>query len=377
MKTCLPLLLAGLWLVTSCSKPDTLEGPDGPVAGVPADYTVLTAAEGSLRAEYFHTDGLSLEPFEPSAPFSAGNFPSLFYRDATSFSYLPDATDCSASAAYYETHEGRYLERAVLDDLDPCQTEVLALFHTGTDLYLGLQNTEGGDKPPAYLVRHIPLEGGMVTDHPLAARPVDLTRVGDRIFVLTLDAFDTGENILEVLTADLLEPVHSLVLGFEARTLVRLDASRLLASFPDKHLVLEAQTLRTLQTVRYQEGLSPGFCEKAPLASPDGTRLFYLYDAPAESGQIRQIPALYDLERNTAVFYYFENFLSPVEMDLEYDVSEARAIGYDAGNNYLLVGYARAQDGQGGGVFRLDIGPEFRLVDQVDLPAPPLAVFSR
>lgn len=376
MKTCLPMLLAGLWLVTSCSKPDSPSAQDGPVAGVPADYTVLTASQGLLQAEYFHTDGFALEPVEPAARFTAQSFPALFYRDATSISYLPDGGDCPASAAWFESRDGLYLQRGVLDGFDPCQTEVLTLFHAGTDLYLGLQNTEGGDKPPAYWLRHIPLEGGPATDHPLSARPVDLTRIGDKIFVLTLDAFDTLQNTLEVFAPDQPEPVYSLEMGFDAHTLVRLDPSRLLVSYPDKHLILEAGTLRTLQTVRYAEGLSPGFCGKAPLVSGDGSRLFYLYSAPQEGGQFQQIPARYDLDRNTAVFYYFENFLSPVEMDLEYQVSEARAIGFDARNEYLLVGYAGGQDRLGGGVFRLDIGPDFRLVDQTDLPAPPVAVFS-
>ena len=113
------------------------------------------------------------------------------------------------------------------------------------------------------------------------------------------------------------------------------------------------------------------------MVSENGRRLFYLYTAPLDGGQVQQIPALYDLDRNTAVFYYFENFLSPVELDFEYDVSQATAIGFDAGNEYLLVGYARRQDPLRGGVFRLDIGEEFRLVDQTDLPAPPLALFTR
>ena len=158
---------------------------------------------------------------------------------------------------------------------------------------------------------------------------------------------------------------------------MRLNSSRLLVSYPDKHLVLDVESLRILQTVRYPEGLAPGFCGKAPLVSEDGSRLFYLYSASADGDQIRQIPALYDLSRNTAVFYYFENFLSPVELDFEYDVSEAKAIGYDVHNDFLLVGYVRRQDPLRGGVFRLDIGQEFRLVDQADLPAPPLAVFTR
>ena len=376
MKTFLPFMLAGLWLAMSCSKSDTPSAQEGPAAGVPAEYTVLTASEGLLQARYFQTDGLALEPVEPSAPFSDQAFPAPFYRDATSISYLPDGAGCPTSAAWFESREGLSLEREALEGLDPCQTEVLSLFHSGTDLYLGLQNTEGGDKPPAYSVRHIPLEGGPATDFPLPAQPVDLTLVGDRLFVLTFDAFDTQQNTLEVFTADLAEPLYSLEIGFEARTLLRLSPSRLLVSYPEKHLVVEAETLRTLQTVRYAEGLSPGFCGKAPLVSEDGSQLFYLYSAPREEGGFQQIAARYDLDRNTAVFYYFENFLNPVEMDLEYEVSEARAIGFDTRNEYLLVGYACVQDGKGGGVFRLDTGPDFRLVDQADLPAAPVAVFS-
>ena len=363
-------------MANSCSKPDTPAPQEGPVAGVPAEYTVLTASEGLLQANYFHTDGLALEPVEPASPFTAQALPALFYRDASSITFLPDEAGCAASVAWFDSRDGRYLQREALDGLDPCQTEVLALFHAGTDLYLALQNTEAGDKPPAYRVRRIPLDGGPATDQMLPARPVDLTRVGNLLFVLTLDAFDTLQNTLEVFAADLSEPVHSLELGFDAGTLLRLDPSRLLVSYPEKHLIMEAETLRTLQTVRYAEGLSPGFYGKAPLVSEDGGRLFYLYGAPREGGGFQQIPALYDLDRNTAVFYYFENFLNPVELDLEYGVSEARAIGFDARNEYLLVGYARGQDGLNGGIFRLDIGQDFRLVDQTDLPAPPVAVFS-
>ena len=363
-------------MVNSCSKPETPSPEEGPVAGVPAEYTVLTASEGLLQANYFHTDGLALEPVEPASPFTAPAFPALFYRDASSISFLPDEAGCAASVAWFDSRDGRYLQREALDGLDPCQTEVLALFHTGTDLYLALQNTEAGDKPPAYRVRRIPLEGGPASDQTLPARPVDLTRIGNFLFVLTLDAFDTLQNTLEVFTADLSEPVHSLEIGFDAGTLLRLGPSRLLVSYPEKHLIMEAETLRTLQTVRYAEGLAPGFYGKAPLVSEDGSRLFYLYSDPLEGGGFQEIPALYDLERNTAVFYFFENFLNPVELDLEYGVSEARAIGFDARNEYLLVGYAGGKDGLYGGVFRLDIGQDFRLVDQTDLPAPPVAVFS-
>ena len=376
MKTCLPLLLAGLWMATSCSKPDAPSGQEDPVSGVPADYTVLTASDAFLRAEYFHTDGLAPEPEVRASPFSTQTLPTLYYQDATSISYLIGGAPCPAKAAWFESQHGHYLEREVLDGWDPCQSEVLTLFHAGTDLYLGLQNTEGGDKPPAYWVRHLPLEGGEAADYRLPARPVALTRIGNRIYVLTLDAFDTLQNTLEVFMAEGLAPLYSLSVGFDAQTLVPLTPARLLVSFPGKHLVMDAETLQILQTVRYAEGLEPGFCGRAPQVSEDGSRLFYLHKAPREGGGFRQIPAMYELERNTAVFYYFENFLSPVELDLEYDVSEAHAVGFDARNEYLLVGYAGRQDQGRGGLFRLDIGQDFSLVDQTDLQAPPLAVFS-
>lgn len=376
MKTYLPVLLAGLWLSGSCSKPDVPSGPGG-VARVPADYTILTASEGLLQAEYFHTDGIDLQPVSYPDRFVTDALPTLYYRDTGSVSFVRNDPACPTRAAWYDSEAGDYLERDVLAGLDPCQTEVLTLFHAGTVLYLGLQNTEKGDKPPAFLLRRVAMEGGTAADLPLPARPVDLARVGNRIFVLTLDAADTQLNTLQTITADSFELLHGLEIGFNGRTLLPLDQTRLLVSFPDKHVILDAQTLDVRQTVRYQQGLEPAFCGQAPLVSPDGNRLFYLYRAALPEGGEQQIPAQYELDRNTAVFYYFENFLSPVQREIEYDVSEASAIGFDARNQLLLVGYTRKLQPSGGGVFRLDIGPDFGLADHVALPARPLVVFTR
>ena len=243
--------------------------------------------------------------------------------------------------------------------------------HKGSVVLLGIKNTEAGEKDPRYLLRRVELGSGAVLDLDLPALPIDVDTDGSRVFVLTHDELMAQTASLTVARLADLSDTLSLELDQDARSLDMIGNRSLLISYPELHLLLDTQTLQAQETVRYQDGFQPGFLERSPFSSTDGSKLFYTY-AEVEG----DIAAVYKVGSRTAVLYYFQNYLSPDQISFQYDIGAATAVGYDEANGLLLVGYAKASAGGLGGLLRLRLEPDLVFVDQLDLPGVPRIIFS-
>jgi hypothetical protein len=372
MKSYLPLLGVGLWLLGSCSTSDpSPEGNPNP-EGVPVDYTVITQRDNELLLFNYRADADEIAFLSEGPAFTKTEDPLVWNQDANGFSAVLPEGDCSGRAIWINASSGDLQEQAALSGLSPCEIEILALAHAPGKLYIAYSVSPAGEESAYFGLRKLDMYNGEYRDIVLDARPVDLDRVGDRIYVLVSDQGEASLNIIEIFEASTLEFIHDTEVGFEAELLMRLGSDRLLLGLPDAHKELNSSTLQVMDNVRYQEGTEPGFSAKQPLASPEGGELYYRY----LMRENQEIGAIYHLARRTVVLYDFKNFLRPDQLEFEYNIGSATALGYDANNEILIIGYREAS-GQKGGILRVETEPSLRFIDQLSLPSPPVAILTQ
>ncbi|MBC2840728.1 hypothetical protein [Robiginitalea sp. SC105] len=378
MKAYLPLLLAGLWLVGSCTTPDSSGGETPESVLRPADYTVLTGSGGTLGTALLSSDSEGIELSGGSEVYSGESLPELFYRNPGGLSFVTGQSPCDGRAGLYRYPEQILLTGEVLAGFDPCKSDLLSIAHAGTTLFLAIRNTENGEKPPAYILRKFPLEGGAPADLILEGQPVDLETDGNRIYVLVTNELTEGNSSrLVVVHAGNMEILEDLALEPGARSLTRVGQSSLLIGYPDLHQLLDMDSLTNLEKIRYQDSFRPGFCNQNPFSDATGERLFYTYPVTEGPWAGVSAAAVYDFPGRTLRIYYFDNFLTPGQLGNELDIGTASAVGYDRLNGLLLVGYRRASDPGRGGMLRLQIDGEFRYLDHIELPAAPFVILGQ
>ncbi len=88
------------------------------------------------------------------------------------------------------------------------------------------------------------------------------------------------------------------------------------------------------------------------------------------------IPAVYDFENNTAILYYYENFLSEQEQLVEFEIGDTSMVSYDAKNNLILIGYQKSGDPDKGGLLRIRPIPNPAFIDNIDLNGVPFQMYT-
>ncbi len=375
MKSYLPYLWAGLWLMGSCSTPDPDPGADMPQPGFSVQYTLFPDPGLSTHLMEVAADASTLEPLPAADALPASDADFIWHQDVEGFSMLLRQESCEVEAVLYDRESGNLLRRPALADMDPCKTEVLSVIHDGSTLYI-LYSTEATEiKPEHHGLRKLSMTDGMAEDLIIPERPVDLDKVSGKLLLLTQDTGDDPLSTIRTIDQQEMMEVSATPVGYDARMVLRLGMNQLLIGFEDAHMILSGTSLEIIDEVRYQAGSEPGFTGLHPWASGDGSVLYFPYPSvnPDDPGKIGGV---YELDRRTLILYAFDNFLDAVQREVEYDIGQATAVGRDSRNGYLLIGYEKGTDPSKGGLLRLQTEPEFKFVDQADLLAPPIAILS-
>ena len=375
MKSYLPYLWAGLWLMGSCSTPEPEPGTDVPQPGISVEYTLIPNPGISNDLMQISADATTLDLLPKDQVMPASDSPFQWHQNEKAFSIILRGSDCLAKAILYEPGSGTLFQRVALEGLDPCTIEISSLAHDGRIVYMLYTSLATDTEPEHFWLRKLPMNGGTPQDLMLSERPVDLDVVAGRLQILTSGEGDTPISTIRTIDLQELEEVEFVQIGYDAKMILRLGQDKVLVGFEDAHMLLSGISLELIEQVRYQSGSEPDLIANHPWASADGSSLYYTYpsinpDLPGDIGGV------YEINRRTLVLYAFENFLDPEQREIQYDIGQATAIGSDPDNGLLLIGYENSKDPSKGGMLRLQLQPEFRFVDQLALPAPPIAILS-
>ena len=374
MRSCLPILLAGLWLLVSCSS-DNSDGPpkdELPDPGVATNYNVFIEENGSYSFQDFAADALDIEPVGSVGVNSSAN-PLFSDIEQSVFGLLLPRVDCGVDILRITPESTS--QKSILEKLEACSIEVLGFAQSTQASFIVYSDTDPVSSEITYSVRSMSADGMSIIDAQLPGRAVDLDFASGKLFVLAyLSEAESNSAILEY-NQDLSgDPVaHPVSTG--GKLLTSLGSDRILLGFDDAHQVYQASSMTLADNILYQPGTEPGFTHESPASDPQGSLLYYLFDDPQTPVKER-IAAIYESDRRTLVLYLVENFLSPDQREFQFDVGTVSAVGYDWANDLLIIGYQRASTPSMGGLLRLGLQPEFKFLDQTDLPGVPLIIYT-
>lgn len=348
--------------------------PDELSSGSVANYTVFLKSNDRLSTQFIGStdEGLFLKNESPTFFEIPSN--ALKYRSSDKITcYF--TTNCKAKVQLYNVANDASTVQEIFSDLDVCSISVTAISQTNDYLILSYVRELAG-KERQLMLRFISLasENLEFIDIPLDKKPVDMISSSNRLFVLTLDEFVTDAFHLQVIDMTSKEPVMELDLGKKATKLFKNNAGDIIIGNPDLHTTLNPITLEKSYTM-YGENTEPGFLTTNDSFMDSYGKLYFQKTIP--SAQIQTVPAIYDFQKNKTVVYLYENFLSETELKVKYDIAATTSIAYDEQNDFVLIGYAKNNKLDEGGILRIRPTPNFKIIDNIDLAGIPQTIFVK
>jgi len=193
----------------------------------------------------------------------------------------------------------------------------------------------------------------------------------NRLFVLTVDAEHTEERNIAVIEKSSKETIHEISLGAAVGKMFVKPDGNIIISYPTQHTALNSIDL-TFTNTQYTEGTEPMFFNTKAISFDASEKMYYTL----ETNNGSKIPAVYNFDTRTAILYYFENFLTEAQLNVEYNIELATTVAYDEKNNFIIVGYKKRNQQHKGGLLRLAPSPNFSIIDNYDLNGVPVAVFD-
>ena len=337
-----------------------------------ANYTVILENNNRLNTRSFGATESGLTVQSEASAFIEIPSNALKYRTADIISYF-FTENCTASLQIYRPSSDETVLYEVFSDLDICDIQVTAITHT--DAYVALSYVqELAGKDFQYTVRFISLleETPLFTEVTLEKKPVSMVPSANRLFVLTLNDFVTDEYHMSVINTVSQENLIELDLGFDVNSLFTNKAGEVIIGYPELHTTLNPTTFAQTYTA-YTAGTAPGFAASNDFFMDATGKLFFQKTVP--TAEIKSVPATYDFVTNTTVVYLYENFLTEAQMNVTFDIKATTTLGFDTVNNSMLIGYEKKSTPQTGGILRLTLAPDFKLLDNTDLEGIPRAIF--
>ncbi|MDO1511215.1 hypothetical protein Q2T41_00875 [Maribacter confluentis] len=195
-----------------------------------------------------------------------------------------------------------------------------------------------------------------------------------RLFVLTANEYVDNAYYLTVIDEESKGQLTELDMGNDAAKLLRNHSNQVIVAYRELHTTLDPVSLDKTYTM-YGKGTEPGFLTAKDVYMDSSGQIYY--QKTESSAVVNTVPAIYNFERNSTVVYLFENFLTESEMDVKYNIGATTAIGYDDANGFILIGYQNKNQLQHGGILRVGITPDFKLIDYIDLEGVPQSIFVK
>jgi hypothetical protein len=232
---------------------------------------------------------------------------------------------------------------------------------------------ESTGKEKKYFIRFIDKNSGnfVYEDIEMPMPPTQMVASNDRLFVLMVDLGNTEENYVSVIQKSTKETIHEMGLGMDVGKMFVKPDGNIIISYPTLHTTLDSNNL-TVAYTQYGEGAEPMFFNSMAISFDASEKMYYTMKT-SDGGKI---PAVYNFDTSTAVLYYFENFLTTAQLDVEYNVDSTTSVGYDQKNDLILIGYKKKGQENKGGILRISPAPDFSFIDNYDLIGVPLAIFD-
>jgi len=365
-------------IIIGCSKSEngTGTGDDNPV--IDADYNLLVSKDGLLSSTLINATSEITTLNPAKSPFEEMATPNLIYKDGAVLTSYHKDSDCSGTLSQFNFADNSSSKYDLFKDFTDCDLTVTAIAHSNTKFFL----TYHIDSSSEYFIRTIDpstTESNFV-DIPLRAVPSDPTFIpkelvfaNQKLFVLGHDEDISNEYNIMVMNPSTNNLIHELELGFNVKQIFRNHNDNVIISYNNLHTELDSDTM--VETyINYETNTAPNFTSSKFNSFDDGGRMYYEMP-PGDFSSYAIIPAVYDFEGRLAILYAYENFLSEAQRNFEYKIESTTMVGYDAKNDYILIGYKKLDSENKGGLMRIKPAPEPALIDNLDVDGLPYMLF--
>ena len=364
-------------LVMGCSKTEisTTTENDGP--NVEADYSVLLTHNGLLSETLLNANAEVITRNPESSQFASTTLPEFTYRNGNTFSLYNSKPDCTGEFTKVDFSNFSTKRVSVFEDLQNCQLNVKSITHSNNAYFLAYAIPGTGAKETHYFIRTINTSAEEVsfTDVELELEPKQIVFALDKVFILSLNAVEDDKFALVVLDTQSGMLIHEVNLDFNAQKIFKTTDNNIMVSYPELHLVINSNSMGIIETVRYNEGKEPKFGYSEVSFFDALGNLYYPMPTDEAESNYPNIPGVYDFSTNTAILYFYENFLTETERQFEFEIGDTSMVSYDTANNLILIGYQKSNDANKGGLLRIKPIPEPAFIDNIDLDGVPVEIF--
>jgi hypothetical protein len=363
------------FLFVSCAKtaPDDLMNNPDTVFPDASNLIVLVRKGSSITAQEWQSkeDG-SLEPSERTPNFSGILNPIMLSLKEESIAFFQTDTFCDGEVILYDVHKNMETSSFVFDETGNCNWELTAMTHTESELFLAyILEMEGKDK--AFFLRRVPFnsETPEFVDIPLTKKAIGLEPVGNKLFVLDFDEDITEENGLVVIDLEQNKKTYEMNLGYDVGNIFKDTNDNIVIAYPELHTLVNSATLAMTYT-QYEEGTAPDFYDSKISLFDSSGNMFYLRNY--DGGETENIPGVYDFDNNLGTLYYFQNFLTQEQLEMELNINKAMSLAFDNKEQILYIGYQKKDDTSKGGILQLKLYPELVYLANSNLDGLPEAI---
>jgi len=363
-------------IALGCSKTENTPVTEEDSPNVEADYSVLLTHSGLLSESLLNANAEVITKNPASSQFESTTIPEFSYRDGSIISLYTSKPDCTGELTKVDFSNYSTKRVNVFEDLQDCLLEVKSIAHSGNSIYLAYTIPGTGAKETHYFIRTVNTNSEEVTftDLELDLEPKQIIFAVDKVFILSLDTDEEDKFALVVLDNSGM-PIHEINLDFDAQKIFKTVDNNIMVSYPDLHLLINSNSMGITETVRYNEGKEPKFGYTDVSFFDNTGNLYYPMPTDLDETDYPNIPGVYDFSTNTAVLYFYENFLTETEREFEFEIGDTSMVSYDTANNLILIGYQKSDDPNKGGLLRIRPIPEPAFIDNIDLDGVPMEIF--
>ncbi|MEO0527963.1 MAG: hypothetical protein AAFZ89_12095 [Bacteroidota bacterium] len=358
-----------------CSESDDGQNPgnDDDFVGVDADYSLLIANNGTLSGIQLNATADVITKNPEDGDFGTIPLPSITYRDGLLFTYFEKKSDCSGNVISYNFDGGSSTTIDVFEDKKDCALSVISMASAPESFFLAYGVPNSMTMETDFFIRTVNTVSSDFVDTPVDERIVQVEFSNNRLFILTIGEGADEKYTLFVLDTATNELIHEMNLDEDVQRIGRNETGNILVSYEELHLMISPNTLATLSTVRYNDGTEPKFgLSERSFFDSEGNLYFQRQES---TGGFPSIPAVYDFSSNTAILYFYENFLNEQQRNIEFEIGDTAMVSYDAKNNLILIGYSKDNTGGEGGLLRIKPAPDPKFIDNIDLEGVPYDIF--
>ncbi|MCK0192793.1 hypothetical protein [Arenibacter sp. F20364] len=340
-----------------------------------ADYTVLVQKDGVLKTALLNADSDGITVNSAQSDFEVVPMPDLSYRHGSKLGFYIPQVDCSAKISIHDFSEDTVVHTTVFTEDLNCDRDVKSIAFSGNKALVAYV-IPSETKKDNYFLRILDLtkSPSSFTDVVLSKEPKQLLVSDNKVFLLSLDTDITNKYALTALNMDSGAVTHEVILGDDVLKISKDGMGNILVSYPNLHSIIDGNTMILGITTNYLLGKEPKFGYAK--SEYFGEQTIYYPMASGSKSSYPNIAAVYDFKENMSVLYIYENFLSPEQRDLKYEIEDTTMVSYDAKNNLILIGYKKKGGSGKGGLMRIKPIPDPKFLDNVDLDGIPMELFS-